>query len=120
MKMSAANRVHPRSRREKPQRGPQRRQTLSLGRIVMRTIEIKKAGAPLAEYVTQLKDGALVVTRNGRPTAALVPLASDTVLESFGLSTNPEFIQMLEESRRQLKDKRSASLADVKKEFGLK
>ena len=61
----------------------------------MRTIELKKASSPLAEYVTHLEDGALVVTRNGRPTAALVPLSSETDLESFGLSTNTEFIHTL-------------------------
>jgi len=86
----------------------------------MKTIELKRANSPLAKYVTRLEGGPLVVTRNGRPTAALVPLASDTDLESFGLSTNSKFIAMLEESRRQIKRKGGTPLADVKKEFGLK
>ena len=85
----------------------------------MKTIELKKASLPLAEYVKHLDGGALVITSNGGPTAALVLLSSDSDLESLGLSTNPEFIQMLEESRRQLKGKRGASLAEVKKEFGV-
>ena len=46
-------------------------------------------------------------------------LAEDTDWETVGLSTNPEFIQMLERSREQLKRRRGASLADVKKEFGI-
>ena len=84
----------------------------------MKTIELKKASLPLAEYVKHLDGGALVITGNSGPAAALVPLSCDADLESLGLSTNPEFIQMLEESRRQLKGMRGASLADVKEEFG--
>ena len=85
----------------------------------MKTIELKKASLPLAEYVKQLAGRALVITNNGGPAAALVPLSSGADLESLGLSTNPEFIQLLEESRRQLKGKRGSSLAEVKKEFGV-
>jgi hypothetical protein len=86
----------------------------------MKTIELKKASSPLAEYVRLLRNGALVVMRNGRPTAALVRLSPDTDLESFGLSTNPAFIQVLEASRQQLKGGRGKSLADIKKEFGIR
>jgi hypothetical protein len=38
----------------------------------VKTIALKKASSPLAEYVRHLKNGALVVMRDGRPTAALV------------------------------------------------
>ena len=86
----------------------------------MKTIELNKASSSLAEYVSHLEGGALVVTRNGQPTAALLPLSADTDWETFGLSTNPEFIEMLEKSRRYLKQRGGASLADVKKEFGVK
>jgi antitoxin (DNA-binding transcriptional repressor) of toxin-antitoxin stability system len=86
----------------------------------MKTIELKKASSPLADYVKNLQEGVLIVTKNGRLAAALVPFSANVDLEAFGLGTNPEFIELLEESRRQLKAGGRSSLAEVKKEFGIK
>ena len=86
----------------------------------MKKIDVKDARSPLAHYVSHLEGDGLVVTLNGQPAAALLPLSPDTDWETVGLSTNPEFIKMLEKSRRQLKQRGGVSLADVKKEFGVK
>ena len=86
----------------------------------MKTIELNKANSSLAEYVSHLEGGPLVVTNSGQPAAALLPLGSDTDWETVGLSINPEFVQMLEKSRQQLRQHAGTSLADVKKEFGVK
>jgi antitoxin (DNA-binding transcriptional repressor) of toxin-antitoxin stability system len=40
----------------------------------MKTVPIQQASKPLGEYASELKDGIVVVTKNGRAVAALVPL----------------------------------------------
>lgn len=52
----------------------------------------------MADYVRQAQTEPLVVTDNGAPTAVILPLANAN-LETVSLSTNPEFIALIERSR---------------------
>lgn len=70
----------------------------------MKTIELVNATAPLLEYARGLGEEPLVLTEEGRPVAALVPV-EDADLETLALSTNPQFIALIERSRaRQRKE----------------
>ena len=65
----------------------------------MKTLAKSKATDSLAHYVDSLGDETIVVTRNGRPIAALVSLQNaDT--ETVKLSTDPAFLQLIERSRQ--------------------
>jgi hypothetical protein len=55
--------------------------------------EMTEATAPLAKYASQAKNGAVVVTRRGKPLAAVVPLNSDD-WEDFVVSQDPGFIEV--------------------------
>ena len=64
----------------------------------MKTIEMRQATNTLAEYFRELHDEALVVTVDGKPVAALMPLENADA-ETVSLSTNPRFLALIEKSR---------------------
>jgi prevent-host-death family protein len=66
----------------------------------MKTLEMAEATASLAEYARANRRQTLVLTRRGRPFAALVPIATPTDLENLTVSASPEFQALIAESRR--------------------
>jgi prevent-host-death family protein len=64
----------------------------------VKTIELAEATSPLADYIDGVQSEPLVITDHGTPTAVILPLFG-TDLESVSLSTNPEFIALIERSR---------------------
>ena len=64
----------------------------------MKTIEIGDATNPLADYIEGVQSEPLVITDHGTPTAVILPLVG-TDLETISLSTNPDFIALIERSR---------------------
>ncbi len=65
----------------------------------MNIIEIKDAKDSLRDYAERMKDDPIVITEHGRPIAALLPLENIDI-ETASLSTNPEFIALIERSRQ--------------------
>jgi PHD/YefM family antitoxin component YafN of YafNO toxin-antitoxin module len=80
----------------------------------MKRLPIAKAHRPLAQYAAELDGEVLVVTDGNRPVAALVPL-KDFDRESLRLSTNPEFLRLIEQSRAEIAAGKSLSLNEVRK-----
>jgi prevent-host-death family protein len=66
----------------------------------MKTIEMAEATESLSKYATETRHETLVVTRKGRPVAALMPIGSQTDLENLAVSNDPEFRALIERSRR--------------------
>jgi prevent-host-death family protein len=66
----------------------------------MKTIDVAEATAPLAQYARTNRRHTLVVTRRGRPIAALMPISSPADIESFAVSSSPRFQALIAESRR--------------------
>jgi prevent-host-death family protein len=85
----------------------------------MRIIDLTAASAPLSEYALQVTDEPLVLTKNGEPYAAIISLKKID-WETVSLSTNPEFITLLEESRKRLRKAGGISTAEMKRRLGLK
>ena len=55
----------------------------------MRIENIREVKARFSRYLKDLsKTGSVVISKNGRPCAALVPVAEDTDLEALALSLN--------------------------------
>ena len=64
----------------------------------MKVVEKRDATATLAEYAAQIDNGPVIVTSEGRPVAALVPIENADI-ETVSLSTNREFLELIERSR---------------------
>lgn len=84
----------------------------------MKTLEMTKATAPLAEYAENVKE-PVILTRHGKPVAALVSL-EDVDTETVTLSSNPKFMALIERSRKHRKVKGGISSAEMRKRLGLK
>ena len=61
----------------------------------MKTIELKDATEPLAEYVKHMEGEPVTIVHKGVPMAVLVPAGNDDY-ESVQMSTKPQFIELLE------------------------
>ena len=82
----------------------------------MKTLAISKATKPLSEYTKKLKDELLILTSNGRPVVAIVSL-KNVDLESLSLCTNPDFMEIIEISRKEFKKGKKLSLSEMQKEL---
>ena len=85
----------------------------------MKTVEMAKATAPLAEYAREVSKEPLILTVKGKPTAALVPIENADI-ETAALSTNPQFIALIERSRARHKAEGGISSAEMRRRLGLK
>ena len=81
----------------------------------MKTIEISEASRPLSDYAKELDEDILVLTANKKPIAALVSL-KHIGREALALSTNPEFIDIIEAARAAFKSGKKFSLEEMKRE----
>jgi len=86
----------------------------------MRTVEISEATASLSDYAREARKGTLVVTRRGKPVAAVVPVEGMD-LESLALSTSRDFIALIERSRASYRESGGVvSLNEVRAKYGVK
>lgn len=85
----------------------------------MRTLEMVKATAPLAEYVRDISIEPVILTVNGKPVAALVSI-ENADLETVTLSTHPQFLALIERSRARQKAEGGISSTEMRRRLGLK
>ena len=63
----------------------------------MKVENIREVKTRFSRYVKDLpKSGSVLITKNGRPCAALVPVTEDTDLEALALSQNKRFWKLLD------------------------
>ena len=82
----------------------------------MKSIELSTATKPLAEYARDLDDDFVLLTSNNKPVFAIVSLKNIDP-DSLALSTNPEFLEIIEQARREVAAGETISLEDVKREI---
>ena len=85
----------------------------------MNVIEKKKATATLAAYADKISSGPVVVTDAGKPVAVLVSL-ENADLETVSLSTNRQFIELIERSRARVGKEGAVSSKEMRKRLGKK
>ena len=85
----------------------------------MKIIEIAEAKAPLAEYVRGIAEEPVIVANNGKPVAALVAV-ENADLETVSLSTNPDFLAIIERSRVRQQAEGGISSKEIRRRLGLK
>ena len=84
----------------------------------MKTIEMAEATAPLSQYAQEVDHGSLILTIEGRPVAALVSV-ENADLETMALSTHPEFIELVQRSRKRQKAEGGVPSAEMRGRLGL-
>jgi PHD/YefM family antitoxin component YafN of YafNO toxin-antitoxin module len=82
----------------------------------MKTLELKKASRPLADYAAKLGAPGIVITSNRRPVAALVSLQGAD-RESLSLSMSPAFMRIIRRARKEVDRGRVLSLDQLKREL---
>ena len=80
----------------------------------MKTIDIREAIGPLAEYAKTAQTEPVVVTENGTPTAVVLPLENSD-LESVSLSTNLKFLALIERSRTRARNQGGISADEMRR-----
>jgi PHD/YefM family antitoxin component YafN of YafNO toxin-antitoxin module len=82
-------------------------------------MKLSEASRSLAEYASKLDEDIVLVTERNRAVAAVVSL-KNADREVLALSRSPQFLKIIERSRRDFAAGRSRSLADVRELFGLR
>jgi prevent-host-death family protein len=82
----------------------------------MKKIDLTEANEPLAEYVKRMEGNPVIITFRGVALAALVPL-DNIDYETVSLSTNPEFIEILEQSRKRVREEGGISSEEMRRFF---
>lgn len=70
----------------------------------MKTASVAALKAHLNDYLEQSQQGPVIVTRSGKPVAALVALTDNDELERLMLSQSPKFRAIVERSCRQIEE----------------
>jgi len=81
----------------------------------MKTFEITEAS--LADYDDTSE--TWVLTRDGKPVAAVVPLRPDMDAETLGMSHDPQFIEIVNRSWKSYKEGRSRTLEEMRQRHGV-
>ena len=68
----------------------------------MKIASVAEVKAQFSAYLKESEQGLVIVTRNGRPVAALLAVHDDEELERLVLAHSPRFRALLETSRRQI------------------
>lgn len=82
----------------------------------MKMLDVTAAERKFRATLRQGEQETVVLTRAGRPVAALVPIKGIDA-ETFSLSTNRKFLSLLRRSLRQLDAGRSVSFVEMKRRF---
>lgn len=82
----------------------------------MKTLELSKAVESLATYAAAAKAGPVLVTRCGKPLAAVISMEGID-RESLAVSTNPKFVSIIEKARAS-RAQGTISAAEMRRRLG--
>jgi antitoxin (DNA-binding transcriptional repressor) of toxin-antitoxin stability system len=86
--------------------------------VTVRRLEVADATESLAAYIRKAAGcGPVVITDEGHPIAALVMLEG-TDLESVALSTDPEFLALIQSSRARHAQEEAQGIASDRIDYG--
>jgi len=75
---------------------------------------VREVKARLSRLISDLpKTGSVVITKNGKPCAALMPVGEDTDLEVLALSQNKRFWRMFDAARARAEKEGWVDLDDI-------
>jgi len=82
----------------------------------MKTLECSEANLPLADYAKKLKKAPVIITREGKPLAALISLINAD-METVSLSKHPKFIALIERSRSKQEKEGGISIQEMRRQL---
>ena len=82
----------------------------------MKFVTIRELKINGSKVIDALNAEDAIITRHGKPVAALVPLDEDTI-EEFIMTHNPKFLASLSRAYKEYQQKGGKSLAAVRKEL---
>ena len=82
----------------------------------MKIVEKQEATRTLADYASEIQGGPVVVTEHGQPVAALVSI-ENCDLETVSLSTNRQFLDLIERSRSRVRNEGGVSTEEMRRRF---
>ena len=82
------------------------------------TVDFAKVNANLEEYTRELDKSPLIITKKGKPVAALVAV-DDLDIEALALSANPDFWAIIERSRSRHTAEGGIPSEEVRRRLGL-
>lgn len=85
----------------------------------MKSVKLSDVTGSLSEYARKGLRETVVVTRQGRPVVAVMPLTNYDDWESVSLATNAKFMEIIERSRASARDHGCIPAEDVRQKHGL-
>jgi prevent-host-death family protein len=80
----------------------------------VKTVEMAEATASLSDYARKARKETLIVTRRGKPVAALISVDARTDLENLVVTTHPTFRAIMERSEARYKTEGGLSTKQVR------
>jgi hypothetical protein len=84
----------------------------------MKAMKLPKELQSFLEVAETAEEETLVFTKKKRPVAALVSLRN-VDRESLALSTNPQFLRIIETARKEVRAGKTTSLEALERKFGV-
>ena len=84
----------------------------------VRTLDITEANLSLAEYAREVDTVPIVVTAEGRPIVAVFSI-ENADLETISLSTNPQFLALIQRSRSHQESEGGISSDEMRRRLDL-
>ena len=71
----------------------------------MKIASVADVKAHFSEFLRATRSGPVIITRNGRPSAVLLPIENETDLERLILAYSPRFRGIVEQSKQSISAK---------------
>ena len=84
----------------------------------MKAMKLPKEIESLLDVAEAAEEETLIFTKKKRPVAALVSLKK-VDRESLALSTNPQFLRIIETARKEIRAGKTVSLEALEKKYGV-
>lgn len=68
----------------------------------MKIASVADVKARFSEFLRETRSGPVIITKNGRPSAVLLPIENETDLERLILAYSPRFREIVEQSKQSI------------------
>jgi hypothetical protein len=84
----------------------------------MKTIELLPSEKLISDYIKESKKQTIIFTKKRKPIAAIISLGNIDD-EALALSSNEEFLEIIQNARKEFRAGKKLSLVEMKKEISV-